>query len=263
MRTILFLTISLIISNHSNGQLNIDSLYGTMKNTIPTEIIENSGFKELTFYNEFDNSTYQFTVDKKGTISDNIWGSCLLITKMDSIGRPIEKRTYAKEGNLFGADSPPIVKIKYIDIEHIEQIDFYNSDLSFADRIDMQYDSIGRKIALMGYDKDLKFDTKQTTEYLDNENAMLKKYYDSNNELTQNDCGVSIWYIRTDKLNGFEVERRYLDKNSNLVDCTHEEPELKFAYNVATQIGNSKEWKMTYYSKKGKIVREFIFKTEK
>lgn len=261
MRTILFLTISLIISNHSNGQLNIDSLYGKMKNTIPTEIIENSGFKELTFYNEFENSTYQFTVDKKGNISDNIWGSCLLITKMDSIGRPIEKSTYGKEGNLFGADSPPVIKIKYRDLEHIIQTDYYNSNLSFADRIEVLYDSIGREIALIGYDKDLKLDTKQTTEYLDDENARLKKYYDSNNQLTENDCGVSIWYTRTDKVNGFEVERRYLDKNSNLVDCTHEDPELKYAYNVATQIGN-KEWKMTYFTKKGKIVREFMFRTE-
>ena len=233
-----------------------------MKNTIPTEIIENSGFKELTFYNEFENSTYQFTVDKKGNISDNIWGSCLIISKMDSTGRPIEKRTFGKEGNLFGADSPPVIKIKYMDLERIKQTDYYNSNLSFAERIEVFYDSIGRETTLIGYDKNLKMTTKHTTEYVDIENATIKKFYNSNNQLTENDCGVSIWYTRTNKPNGFEVERRYLDKNSILVDCTHEDPELKYAYNVAVQIGNSQEWKMRYYTKKGKIVREFIFETE-
>src|SRR5574343_30209 len=262
MKSILYLTVSLIISNRSNGQLSIDSLYGTMKKNIPTETIENSGYKELTFYNELENSTYQFTVDKKGDVSENIWGSCLLITKMDSIGRPIEKRTYGKEGNLFGADSPPVIKIKYIDLERIKQTDYYNSNLSFVERIEVFYDSIGREIALIGYDENLKMTTKQTTEYVDIENARIKKFYNSNNQLTENDCGVSIWYTRTNKPNGFEIERRYLDKNSILVDCTHEDPELKYAYNVAVQIGNSNEWKMTYYTKKGKIVREFVFKTE-
>jgi hypothetical protein len=262
MRILLFLTLSFIISNRSNGQLNIDSLYGTMKNTIPRENIEISGFKKLTFYNELENTSYQFTVDKKGTIANNDWGSCLLITKMDSIGRPIEKRTFEKGGKLFGADSPPVIKIKYIDLERIEQTDFYNSNLSFVERIEMFYDSIGREIALIGYDKNLKITTKQTTEFIDTENARIKKFYNSNLQLIENDCGVSIWYIRTNQPNGFEVERRYLDKHSNLVDCTHEDPELLFAYNVAKQIENRNEWKMTYYTKKGEIVREFIFKTE-
>ena len=158
--------------------------------------------------------------------------------------------------------SCPIVKTTFRDLEHLEQNDYYNANLSFATRIEVIYDSIGREIALIGYNKALKLETKQTTEYLDNENAWLKKFYDSNSELVVNDCGVSIWYTRTNKPNGFEVERRYFDKNSMLVDCTHEDPELVYAYNVAAQIGNSNEWKMIYYTKKGKIVREFVFKTE-
>lgn len=262
MRTLLFLTLSSILSYYSIGQLNIDSLYASVKSGKPIETVENSRFKQKTFYNESKNSTYQFSFDKKGNIVENDWGICLLTIKLDSIGRPSEKCSYGRDGNFAKNDSPPCVKIIYNDLDHMIRTDYYNSDLSFADRIEVYYDSIGREIALIGYDKNLKMNTKQTTEFLDNENAWLKKFYNSNNELTENDCGVSIWYTRTNKLNGFEVERRYLDKNSKLVDCTHEDPELKYAYNVATQIGNSNEWKMTYYTKKGEIVREFIFKTE-
>lgn len=233
-----------------------------MQHIEPKEIIGGAGFKQKTFFIESEKSTFQFTLDNKGKVTENFWGISLLITQLDSIGRAIEKRTYGKDGNLFGADSPPVVKIKYKDLENSIQTDFYNADLSFADRIEVYYDSIGREIALIGYNKDLKLSTKQTTEYLDKENARIKKFYDSNYELTENDCGVSIWYVRSDKTNSFEVERRYLDKNSNLIDCTHEDPELKFAYNVATQIGNTNEWQMIYYTKNGKIVREFVFKTE-
>jgi hypothetical protein len=226
------------------------------------ENTENPGFKQKTFFIESENSAFQFTLDKKGNITENLWGTSLLITKLDSVGRPIEKLTYGKDGNLFGSDSPPIVKIKYRDLDRINQTDYYNPDLSFAARIEVCYDSVGREIALLGYDKNLKLTTKQITEYLDIENAQIKRFYDSNNELTENDCGVSIWYVRFDKTNRFEVERRYLNKNSNLIDCTHEDPELEYAYNVATQIGNTNEWKMIYYTKKGEVVREFIFKTE-
>ncbi len=233
-----------------------------MEHVNPKENIENSGFIQKTFFIESENATFQFTLDNKGNVTENLWGIRLLITRLDSIGRPIEKWTYGKKGNLFGADSPPVVKIKYRDLENIKQTDYYNADLSFADRIEVHYDSIGREIALIGYNKHLKLTTKQTTEYQDNENAQIKKFYDSNDELTKNDCGVSIWYVRFDKTKSFEVERRYLDKNSNLIDCTHEDSELKYAYNVATQIGNTNEWKMVYFTKKGKIVREFIFKTE-
>ena len=262
MKTILFLTLTCIISSHTIGQLNIDSLYTALKNTFPTGNKEKGVSRHKIFTNPSENTTYDFTLDTKGKIAEDSWGICLKINKLDSIGRQIELRTYNREGNLFAPDSPPIVKTTYRDLEHLEQSDYYNANLSFATRIEVIYDSIGREIALMGYNKDLKIETKQTTEYLDHENAWLKKFYDSNSELVVNDCGVSIWYTRTNKPNGFEVERRYFDKNSMLVDCTHEDPELIYAYNVATQIGSSNEWKMIYYTKKGKIVREFVFKTE-
>ena len=157
----------MIITYHSNGQLNIDSLFGSMKSYNLIKKSENSGFTELIFNKENEKLTYQFTTDNNGKIADNVWGNCLLILKKDSIGRLIEQHTYNKKGNLFGADSPPVIKIKYRDDVHIKQTDYYNSNLSFVERIEVYYDSIGREIALIGYDKNLKMTTKQTTDYLD------------------------------------------------------------------------------------------------
>lgn len=244
------------------SQVDIDALYATCVNTKATEKIKNGSTFQCTYHNESENTNYQFSTDKNGKIVENDWGLSLTITKLDSLKRPIEIKHYQKDGQLFEADSPPIVKLSYNDTLSIKCVDYYNADLSFEGRIEIQSDDKGREIAFVAYDKKLLFEQKQLTEYVDSENAYYKKYYDAKNKLTKNDCGVAIWYVQLNEPGGFEIARKYFDKDMNLVECTHEDSELVYSYNIATQIGDSNEWKMNYYTNKGQIVRSFIFKTE-
>lgn len=262
IRLLLLYLVIVRFSTEADAQVNVDSIYNYWKsNTKIAPIKVNSSF-QLEFFDSVNRINFRFSCDKTGQLTDDIWGICLVRTYIDAAGRAIEKAFFARNGQFAQSDSPPMIKIHYDEQQNVVQNDYFNSNLQFVERIEVYTDSLGREVALIGYDHSLKMTTKQTTEYLDAELATIKKYYDSTNQLTVNKCGVAIWYVRKNKPDGFEVERRYLDPNGKLVECAHDDPELRFAYFIAVPTHNLNEWKMSYYSLKGKVVRSFVFKVE-
>jgi hypothetical protein len=260
--TFLFIFFLLISKSSVFGQMNIDSLWLVLRSEDSVQIIENKEASTITYIRRNAQLSYQFSVTSNAQAESDVWGTKLVIAKLDSLGRPIEKRFYGNNGSLFTADMEPIIRIHYLDEERIVQTDFYTAKDDFSERITVQTDSLGREIELIGYAKNRQQTTRQTTEYQDLNHIQIKRYFNDKNALIVNKCGVSIWYVRFDPTNRFEVERRYYNAQMELVDCTHDDPELRFAYNVATQVGESNEWKMVFYTKSGKIVRSFSFFTE-
>jgi hypothetical protein len=260
MKKIIIFSIFSTLSFFSSCQFSIDSLKNEVSKLIISDIKYEFGTEFTKYINQDSLVLFEVYYNDSNQISNSSWGIAFVEKKYDAMGRIIESKSYNALGLLKGADSPPIVKIIYLK-DNITQKNYYNGDMSFSGRIEVYFDSLGREVKFIGYDKLLNREMKKVTEFIDSVNVTLVKYYDADDKLDKNEFGVSVWYTKYSSRNhDFITETQVLNKKMKLVDCLndgYDKKEKSYSKVLYIKLANESKIKVQQINKKNIVVNEF------
>lgn len=215
----LILALLLVTYSKANSQINIDSLYYSIKNS--NLFYPSKPFKSLYLLNTFshylkkDSSEEYFVfLDSNGKLSSYLDLS-ILFEKYDSKKRLIRKVGYSKKGEYSFFDFPPIIENTYNDDTVIEKV--FDKNYSIREQSTKIYNKEKQLIELTTI-SGTKF-IKEVIKY-SNRLERVKSRFDENGKRLPFEKDVYFIWQKTNSQNEV-IEQKYYNEQNSLTNGNH------------------------------------------